>query len=275
MPIGTAEPPVTYDETWDDGPARRFPLAAIAVVVALLALAASMFVLVRQATVVSSERSARRTEIGKLQKQVTLLESRDVALAGRLGSTEKTLKRRETGIAPLAKRVLKSVFTIETDRGLGSAFVAWRDGDSTYLVTANHVVEGQLGDVSIRRKGGAWSGEVAGTDPKHDLAIVRMDAKPAGAVPLWQKPRTKLPQTGDQLLLVGSPYGLYGTVTTGIVSRVSSTAIQTDAAANPGNSGGPALDKQGHIVGVLVAGGGENINFAIPIRQVCKKLRAC
>ena len=275
MPIGTAEPPVTYDETWDDGPARRFPLAAIAVVVALLALAASMFVLVRQATVVSSERSARRTEIGKLQKQVTLLESRDVALAGRLGSTEKTLKRRETGIAPLAKRVLKSVFTIETDRGLGSAFVAWRDGDSTYLVTANHVVEGQLGDVSIRRKGGAWSGEVAGTDPKHDLAIVRMDAKPAGAVPLWQKPRTKLPQTGDQLLLVGSPYGLYGTVTTGIVSRVSSTAIQTDAAANPGNSGGPAIDRTGRVVGVLLAGGGENINFAVRIELVCVRLRRC
>ena len=266
---------MTYDETWDDSSDRRLPLPAIAVVVALVALAASMFVLVRQASVVSSERSARRAEIGKLQKQVTFLESRDAALAGRLGSAEKSLKRRETGIAPLAKRVLKSVFTIETDRGLGSAFVAWRDGDSTYLVTANHVVEGQLGDVSIKRRGGAWSGEVAGTDPKHDLAIVRMDAKPAGAVPLWQKPRTKLPQTGDQLLLVGSPYGLYGTVTTGIVSRVSSTAIQTDAAANPGNSGGPALDKQGHIVGVLVAGGGENINFAIPIRQLCKKLRAC
>jgi S1-C subfamily serine protease len=266
---------VTYDETWDDSSDRRLPLPAIAVVVALLALAGSMFVLIRQASVVSSERSARQAEIGKLQKQVTFLESRDAALAGRLGSAEKTLKRKDTGIAPLAKRILKSVFTIETDRGLGTAFVGWRDSDSTYLITANHVVEGQLGDVSIKRKGGAWSGEVAGTDPKHDLAIVRMDAKPKGAVPLWQKPYLRLPQTGDQLLLIGSPYGLYGTVTTGIVSRVSSTAIQTDAAANPGNSGGPALDKQGHIVGVLVAGGGENINFAIPIRQICKKLRSC
>jgi S1-C subfamily serine protease len=56
---------------------------------------------------------------------------------------------------------------------------------------------------------------------------------------------------------------------------VTTRYIQTDAAANPGNSGGPALDRQGRIVGVLVSGGGENINFAIPIRQVCKKLRAC
>ena len=74
MPIGTAEPPVTYDETWDEGPARRLPLPAVAVVIATVALVASIFVLVRQAGVVSSERSARRAEIGKLQKQVTLLE---------------------------------------------------------------------------------------------------------------------------------------------------------------------------------------------------------
>jgi S1-C subfamily serine protease len=138
------------------------------------------------------------------------------------------------------------------------------------------VVEGQLGDVAISRKsGGSWSGEVVGVDPKHDLAVIRVAAKPAGARPLWQTPRVRLPRTGDQLLLLGSPYGLYGTVTTGIVSRVSDRAIQTDAAANPGNSGGPALDKEGHVVGVLVAGGGENINFAIPIRLVCAKLRRC
>ena len=92
---------------------------------------------------------------------------------------------------------------------------------------------------------------------------------------MWQAPRRTLPQTGDELLLVGSPYGLYGTVTTGVVSRVSWKVIQTDAAANPGNSGGPALDKHGHVVGVLVAGGGENLNFAIPIRQLCLKLRSC
>src|SRR5678815_4254724 len=67
----------------------------------------------------------------------------------------------------------------------------------------------------------------------------------------------------------------YGTVTTGIVSRVTARAIQTDAAANPGNSGGPALDKNGHVVGVLVGGGGENINFAVPIRLACAKLRRC
>jgi S1-C subfamily serine protease len=267
---------MTYDETWDERPARRLPLAPIAVAVALAALAASAFVLARQTSVVSSERSARKAEVGRLAKRVAALEARNATLSGRLGSAEKTLKRRESGIAPLASRVLRSVFTVETESGLGSGFVAWADGDASYLVTANHVVEGQLGSgVTISRKGGSWSGEIAAVDPKHDLAVIHMSGKPAGAVPLWQNPHGQRPRTGDQLLLVGSPYGLYGTVTTGIVSRVTRKVIQTDAAANPGNSGGPALDKQGHVVGVLVAGGGENINFAIPIGLACGKLRQC
>ena len=267
---------MTYDETWDDAPARRLPLAAIAVVVALGALLTSSYVLYRQSRVVDSERSARRAEIGRLEKQVTLLQSRGAALAGRVGSAEKTLQRRDRGIAPLASRVLKSVFTVETERGLGSGFIAWRDSDASYLLTANHVVEGQItGAVTVSRKGGSWSGEIDAVDPKHDLAVIRVSANPAGAQPLWQAPRTSPPRAGDQLLLLGSPYGLYGTVTTGIVSRVTARAIQTDAAANPGNSGGPALDKEGHVVGVLVAGGGENINFAVPIRLACAKLRRC
>lgn len=267
---------MTYDETWDDVPARRFPLAAIAVVLAVCSLAVALLVLAKQSGVTGSERSAREAEVAKLKVRLSALESRNLTLSGRLGSAEKTLKRRETGIAPLAKRVLKSVFTIQTDSGLGSGFVAWRDASGTYIVTANHVIESQLGTgVQILRKDSQWNGEVAAVDPKHDLAVIRMEGKPAGATPLWQAPRKTLPKTGDQLLLVGSPYGLYGTVTTGIVSRVSWRTIQTDAAANPGNSGGPALDKQGHVVGVLVAGGGENLNFVIPIRQLCLKLRRC
>ena len=267
---------MTYDETWDTGPSRRLTLAAIAVVLAVVALGASTFVLYHQSRVLDSERSARRGEIGRLQKQLTLLQSRSAALTGRLGNAERTLQRRDRGIAPLAARVLKSVFTVETDFGLGSGFFAWRDGGASYLLTANHVVEGQLtGDVTVSRKGASWSAEISAVDPKHDLAVIRINAKPAGARPLWQAPRTKAPRAGDQLLLLGSPYGLYGTVTTGIVSRVTPRAIQTDAAANPGNSGGPALDRNGNVVGVLVAGGGENINFAVPIRLACAKLRAC
>ena len=80
---------------------------------------------------------------------------------------------------------------------------------------------------------------------------------------------------GDQLLLVGSPFGLEGTVTTGVVSRVSRREIQTDAAANPGNSGGPAIARDGRVVGVLVSGGGQNVNFVVPIERACRLVRSC
>ena len=80
---------MTYDETWDTGPARRLPLAAIAVVLAVVALGASTFVLYRQSRALSSERAARRAELGQLQKEVTRLQSRGAVLAGRLGTAEK------------------------------------------------------------------------------------------------------------------------------------------------------------------------------------------
>ena len=64
-------------------------------------------------------------------------------------------------------------------------------------------------------------------------------------------------------------------MTRGVVSRVTRDAIQTDAAANPGNSGGPAIERRGRVVGVLVGGGGENVNFAVPIARVRAALRSC
>ena len=77
-------------------------------------------------------------------------------------------------VAPLASRVLKSVFTVQTDDAIGTAFVAWVNDSGTYLITANHVVEGSSGSVTILRKGGSWGGEVVGRDPLSFLRIVRV-----------------------------------------------------------------------------------------------------
>jgi S1-C subfamily serine protease len=267
---------MTYDETWDDEPARRVPLTPVSVTLAVLVLAVSLFLLVRQSRAVGAERAARRAQVAALTRRVAALETRDARLTGRLGSAEQTLKRRLTGIAPLAARVLRSVFTVEVGDRLGSGFVAWSDGSSTYLLTADHVVQGTIvGGVTVTRKGKSWPAEISAEDAGNDLALVRIDGKPAGAAPLWQHPSKRKPAVGDQLLLVGSPFGLAGTVTTGVVSRVMKKYVQTDAAANPGNSGGPAVDQHGRVVGVLVAGGGENINFAVRIDRVCVKLRRC
>jgi S1-C subfamily serine protease len=92
----------------------------------------------------------------------------------------------------------------------------------------------------------------------------------------WQHPQLDLaPVVEDQLVLVGSAYGLEGMVSEGVVSRVTYDAIQTDAAANPRNSGGPAADRDRQAVGILLAGGGQNLNFAVPIQRACVVLRSC
>ena len=231
------------------------------------------------------ERSARRHDIARLQaglvtagQQISALENQNKELALRLRATNKSLSQTKAGVAPLAARILRSVFTIETPSGLGTGWAAWSEQGFTYLVTANHVVADAVAagahDVTVRQKGRSWKGVIGRTDPVNDLAVVQVNG--TIAPPLWQTPNPALsPLPGDTLLLVGSPYGLEGTVTTGAVSRVSYDSIQTDAAANPGNSGGPAVDTRGQVVGVLLSGGGENLNFAVPIQRACVSIRTC
>jgi putative serine protease PepD len=266
------------DELWEEHPARRIALAPLlAVLLALAAGALALFVW-REQRQASSDRAALEIQIAALRQRVTRLSGHDATLASRLGSAEKTLRRKDAGIAPLASRVLRSVFTVETDSALGTGFVAWQDADASYLLTAAHVVDSQAsGEVTITRKGGSWSGTVEGIDAKDDLAVIRVNGRPSGAAPLWQDPRATHAEPGDQLLLVGSPFGLQGTVTSGVVSRVTKKFVQTDAAANPGNSGGPAIDATGHVVGVVLAiiRNGQNITFAVRVDRACAKLRSC
>ena len=266
----------TVDEHWDEG--RRFaPASVLTAVLAAAAIALALFVWHEQRSA-ASDRAALESQIASLRQRVTRLSGHDATLASRLGSAEKTLRRKNAGIAPLAKRVLRSVFTVQTDTELGTGFVAWQDGDASYLLTAAHVVDSQAsGEVTITRKGGSWSGTVEGLDERDDLAVIRVNGRPAGAAPLWQNPTAANAQPGDELLLIGSPFGLAGTVTSGVVSRVTKTLVQTDAAANPGNSGGPAIDARGRVVGVVLAivRNGENITFAVRVDRACAKLRSC
>jgi len=256
----------------DYGTARASRAGIAGAVVAVAALALAGFALVGERRH-ASELAALRTDLHAAEAR---LAKRSAKLSGEVDAAKRRSKRRDAGLAPLARRVLRSVFTVETDTSLGTGFVAWREAGASYLVTAAHVVDEASGAfVTVSRKGGSWSGEIVRVDRSNDLAVVRISGRPSGAAALWQVPRRSPPHVGDQLLLVGSPFGLEGTVTTGVVSRVTRNAIQTDAAANPGNSGGPALDEEGRIVGVLVAGGGQNVNFAVPIAKACASIRDC
>ena len=260
--------PVSYDD-FSTTTVPRTTIVWIALGVAVLSLGIAVLSFARQQTAIDAAKVAQ-LHATRVERQLNSVYTDNSRLAKRIRSTE-----RDVSLAPLARRAQKSVFTITAGPKLGTAFAAWHVPGGTYLITANHVVDGYSGTVSIEKPGGSWEGEIVRHDRKNDLALVHVAGSPQGAPPLWQRPRAARPRVGDRLVLAGSPYGLGGTITTGIVSRVTRRMIQTDAAANPGNSGGPAIDRQGRVVGVLLAGGGENINFAVRIDRACQKLRAC
>jgi S1-C subfamily serine protease len=219
-----------------------------------------------------------RNELAQANHQIASLGIQNATIAKRVGAAQKSLATSKAGVAPLASRVLRSVFTVETPNGLGTAWAAWTISGKTFLMTANHVAQDAISSgtqkVKIKQKSQSWDGVITKTDSVNDLAVIRVD-KAIGPA-LWQTPDPSLsPVPGDQLVLVGSPYGLEGTVTTGVVSRVTYDQIQTDAAANPGNSGGPALDMAGNVVGILLSGGAENLNFLVPIQRGCVLIRKC
>lgn len=259
---------MSYDD-YDTTRATWLRSPFLSLVVALVAIVVAVASFVRQQTAIDTAKVAE-VHAKRVERELRFVHEDSARLKGRIRSTERELR-----VTPVARRVLRSVFTVSAGSHFGTAFVAWRGADGTYFITAAHVVAGWEDQVTLERKSGEWAGEIVKRDRKNDLALLRVEGRPDGAPPLWQKPARARPRTGEKLLLVGSPYGLSGTVTTGIVSRVTRRMIQTDAAANPGNSGGPAVNSKGRVVGVLLAGGGENINFAVRIERACKLLRRC
>jgi len=232
----------------------------------------------------SHERDHRRDDVARLgdklasiKHDLTVARRENAVLADRIRGVTRRARKAHLARSTLAARVKRSVFTVTVSLDEGTGFVAWVKGGASYVLTANHVVVLSVdrGDYRARVHTGTtvWHGRIVATDPDHDLALIRVPHRIGP--PLWQRPVYVTPLVGDELLLVGSPLGYEGSVTSGVVGRVADNEIQTDAAAYPGISGGPAVDENGQVVGVLVSGEGENLNFAIPINKACVKLRRC
>ncbi|TDE57978.1 trypsin-like serine protease [Nonomuraea mesophila] len=180
-----------------------------------------------------------------------------------------------TGLSATAARVLPSVVSVEAGSRGGSGFVV--DGRGHILTNAHVVGTSSLATV-VLNDGRRLSARVVGADDDEDLAVLVVD-RPDELTPAVLGRSSDL-SVGERVLAIGSPLGLSGTVTAGIVSALdrevrlggaSRTAVQTDASINPGNSGGPLVNDRGEVVGVNTAiaagrgGGNIGIGFAIPI----------
>lgn len=211
----------------------------------------------------------------------------------RLVATNNAVERAPESVAAIASRVLPSVVSISTrsraGAGTGTGFVIRSDG---YILTNNHVVEnvirGGVLNVSFN-DGKVVRGKIVGVNPAYDLAVIKVART---GVPALQFGNSDEVQVGDIVIAIGSPLGLSGTVTSGIISAKNRAvtagdgqgessfinALQTDAAINPGNSGGPLVDRTGAVIGVNSAiatigsafgsqSGSIGLGFAIPINQ--------
>src|SRR5688500_10632684 len=166
--------------------------------------------------------------------------------------------------------------------GAGSGFFLTPDG---YVLTNNHVVDNARQLEAVPPDGRSLEVEVVGTDPATDLAVLRVKGHYAEQFPATTLGDSERLRVGQMAIAIGNPHGLQTTVTAGVISalgrtlpapngkRVIENVIQTDAALNPGNSGGPLVDSRGRVIGVNTAvhPGAQGICFAIPVntaRQV-------
>jgi S1-C subfamily serine protease len=184
-------------------------------------------------------------------------------------------------VVRVAETVLPSVASLRVrtrrGQGAGSASVITNDG---FLLTSAHVVEGADGAEAAFADGTEVRTDVIGRDPLSDLAVLRSRGAVPPALTLGDAAQLRV---GQLVVALGNPLGLAGSVTAGIVSalgrslptragRVVDEVIQTDAALNPGNSGGALADSTGRVVGVNTAVAGVGVGLAVPINDTTRQI---
>jgi S1-C subfamily serine protease len=177
-------------------------------------------------------------------------------------------------------RDIFSLNLLELPQGAGSGFVWDQDG---HIITNFHVIRGASGARVTLADHSVWDAQLVGVAPDQDLAMLYIPAPKSSLQPIAVGTSADL-LVGQKVFAIGNPFGLDQTLTTGVISalgreitavtgRTISGVVQTDAAVNPGNSGGPLLDSAGRLIGVNTAiyspsGGSAGIGFAVPVDTV-------
>lgn len=275
-------------------PSRRAPALAV---VALLAVAFFAYY------VATMPAGTSPSSVSSLESEVATLRQQNQALQAQLSSSANG-NQSVTGATSLYSSASRSVVTIlgyelitqQTFFGpatsiesiQGSGFAVSYAG-SAYIVTNNHVVDGVTNITVTFSDGNSYPASVKGSDPQRDLAVLAVDAPSGEFHPLALAGQPQAATVGELVYAIGSPFGLSGSMTVGIVSQVGRTitestssqvnipdVVQFSAAINPGNSGGPLLDSNGTVLGITTAtvSNSEGLGFAIPAGTIVRELPA-
>jgi len=247
--------------------------------------------------------SSVQSEVSSLQSQVSALQQVNSDLQSQLATTTTPLNLSASSAEEVYSGYSKSVVTVQgyelisqntffgpvssLESIQGSGFVVSFE-NSSYIVTNNHVVSGATNITVTFADGNSYPASVKGTDPQRDLAVLAASAPASEYHPLRILSSTAGVTVGETVYAIGSPFGLSGSMTVGVVSQVHRTitesstqvtipdVIQFSAAINPGNSGGPLLDSSGEVAGVTTAAvsNSEGLGFAIPASTLARELSA-
>jgi serine protease Do len=253
----------------------RFLLVVFLISLACKPVAESQTVDARQPR---QERAPIPASVGASRRTPIVTVAHDVGPAVVNIQTESTIRRREVDPFFDPFGVFGGRDRSYTSQSLGSGFVWSSEG---IIVTNNHVVEGASRITVNFSDGTQVPAKLIGVDPDSDVAVLRVDAKNLLAAPIGTSSDLLI---GETVIAVGNPFGLSGTVTTGVVSalgrsvpskeagRTFTDFIQTDASINPGNSGGPLLNIEGRVIGIntMIYANAQGIGFAIPVDRAKK-----
>jgi S1-C subfamily serine protease len=197
-----------------------------------------------------------------------------------LPSEEEALDAYSQAVIGVAERLSPSVANVRLRRGGGSAVVITPDG---FMLTSAHVIARTRGGRASFVDGRELEFEVVGADPLSDLAVLRAEGHQLHPAELGDAERLRV---GQLVVAIGNPHGFTGSVTAGVVSalgrslptrsganvRVVDNVIQTDAALNPGNSGGALADGRGRVIGINTAVAGVGLGLAVPINAATRRI---
>jgi len=236
----------------------------------------------------SSEIDDLQYQIENLQYENDNIEYQNITYFYNVTSLSDVYKDAKDSIVVISGSIAyQTFFRIQYYEVQGSGFVYLFE-DEMVVITNNHVVSDASDIVVTFSNGNGYSAEVIGTDAYSDLAVLSVDASLDEFKPLEIVSSSSL-EVGDPVIAIGSPMGLDGTMTTGIVSQIGRTIeeslagsfpianiIQTSVAINPGNSGGPLLNFQGEVVGITTAiiEDSEGLGFAIPSNTILREIEA-